>query len=82
VQAAGAQVCSCLDVAEPAIVRVLQACAGSPADRLADLQRQLRCGTQCGSCVPALRRLVAATFPAVAAPPSQDTDAQCPAPAG
>ena len=33
-------------------------CHGTDDDRLAQLQGQLRCGTQCGSCLPALRRLV------------------------
>jgi len=55
------QVCNCLDVRQDRIEAVLRDCAGSAAERLAALQRQLRCGTQCGSCLPALRRLVEAT---------------------
>jgi len=31
---------------------------GSPQDRLTSLQQQLGCGTQCGSCVPELKRLI------------------------
>ena len=31
-------------------------------DRLAQLQGALRCGTQCGSCVPELKRMVQATL--------------------
>jgi assimilatory nitrate reductase catalytic subunit len=53
------QVCSCFDVAEPRIVQVLAGCAGSEVERLAALQGTLRCGTQCGSCLPELKRLVA-----------------------
>jgi assimilatory nitrate reductase catalytic subunit len=58
VPARGAQVCNCFDVTEPEITGTLARCSGSPEARLAQLQAQLRCGTQCGSCLPALRRLV------------------------
>ena len=51
------QVCTCLNVSEAAITDCLATCAGDEAARLAQLQSQLKCGTQCGSCVPALRRL-------------------------
>jgi assimilatory nitrate reductase catalytic subunit len=37
---------------------LLQHQGGNAAQRLASLQRALRCGTACGSCLPALRRLV------------------------
>ncbi len=66
-QPAGRQVCTCLNVAEPAIVSALARCHGKDAHRLQQLQQQLGCGTQCGSCVPTLRRLVAAAVPAVPA---------------
>ncbi|MDT7836141.1 nitrate reductase [Aquabacterium sp. OR-4] len=59
--ARGAQVCTCLNISEPQIVQVLGRCEGAPAARLAQLQGALRCGTQCGSCVPQLKRLVATT---------------------
>lgn len=59
--AASAQVCNCFDVREDVIRLTLSHCSGSPAERLAQLQAEKRCGTQCGSCLPALRRLVAAT---------------------
>jgi assimilatory nitrate reductase catalytic subunit len=60
--AAGArQVCSCLGVSEGAIADALSRLAGDAAARLSALQAQLRCGTQCGSCVPELRRLVQGT---------------------
>jgi assimilatory nitrate reductase catalytic subunit len=59
----GAQVCNCFDVGEPEIQSVLARCHGGPEARLAQLQGQLRCGTQCGSCLPAVRRLVQQTQP-------------------
>jgi assimilatory nitrate reductase catalytic subunit len=52
------QVCNCFDVDEAAINGRLAACSGTPEQRLAGLQETLRCGTQCGSCLPELRRLV------------------------
>ncbi|HZY19592.1 MAG TPA: molybdopterin-dependent oxidoreductase [Ramlibacter sp.] len=58
VQAAAAQVCTCFDVREDAIRDALAGCAGSDDQRLAGLQAALKCGTNCGSCLPALRRLV------------------------
>jgi assimilatory nitrate reductase catalytic subunit len=45
-------------VTEPQIDAALARLAGSPEERLAALQRDLRCGTQCGSCLPVLRRRV------------------------
>ncbi|HEY1130015.1 MAG TPA: molybdopterin-dependent oxidoreductase [Roseateles sp.] len=59
--AASPQVCNCFDVREDAIRLTLARCSGSPAERLSQLQAQKRCGTQCGSCLPTLRRLVATT---------------------
>lgn len=58
VQSKGRQVCSCFNVTEPAIVEALAACEGAPDTRLASLQQQLKCGTNCGSCVPELRKLI------------------------
>ena len=52
------QICSCFDVSQQHIEQTLARCEGSAAARLAALQRQLRCGTQCGSCLPTLVRLV------------------------
>jgi assimilatory nitrate reductase catalytic subunit len=57
----GKTVCSCIGVSESAITQALQDCDGSDAERLATLQQGLRCGTQCGSCVPELRRMVHGT---------------------
>ena len=52
-----AQVCSCVDVSEERIVQTLGHCGGSAEERLRALQSKLRCGTECGSCMPALRTL-------------------------
>ena len=57
--ARGRVVCNCLDVAETQIVERLGSSSGSAEQRLAQLQGALRCGTQCGSCVPELRRMIA-----------------------
>ncbi len=65
VAARGRQVCNCFDVAEPEIVAALASTHGTPEQRVAQVQAALGCGTQCGSCVPELRRL--ATPRAVAA---------------
>ena len=54
----GKQICTCFDVSEPQIIAVLSRCTGAENQRLAQLQGELRCGTNCGSCVPALRKLV------------------------
>jgi assimilatory nitrate reductase catalytic subunit len=59
--ARGRQVCNCFDIDEARIRAVLARCGGERAGRLAALQAELRCGTQCGSCLPELRRLVATT---------------------
>jgi assimilatory nitrate reductase catalytic subunit len=48
-------VCACFKVGE---ARIREAVAGGAT--LAALQKTLKCGTSCGSCVPELRRLVAA----------------------
>ena len=53
------QICNCFDVDRDTIVDALATCSGSADARLAQLQRRLQCGTQCGSCLPALRALVA-----------------------
>ena len=53
-----AQVCACHDVGEEAITTTLQQCEGDAAQRLNQLQARLRCGTECGSCLPALKALV------------------------
>jgi assimilatory nitrate reductase catalytic subunit len=52
------QVCSCFDVGEAAINACLGALSGPTEARLARLQADLKCGTNCGSCIPELKRLV------------------------
>lgn len=65
VVARGRQVCTCFNVTEDAIQARLQTCTGSDEQRLAALQAGLQCGTNCGSCVPELKRLVRASAPAL-----------------
>jgi assimilatory nitrate reductase catalytic subunit len=63
-----AQVCNCFDVSEQRIRACLAGLGGDPAARLGALQAELQCGTQCGSCLPDLRRLArAVALPAEAA---------------
>lgn len=74
VVARGKTVCSCFGVTENAIGDKLRHCAGSDDERLATLQGALQCGTNCGSCLPELKRMVRATSalkaPEVAGAPS------------
>jgi assimilatory nitrate reductase catalytic subunit len=58
IAARSAQICTCFDVGEAAIRQTLAGCQGSEDQRLGQLQGALQCGTNCGSCVPELRRLV------------------------
>jgi assimilatory nitrate reductase catalytic subunit len=59
--ARGRIVCSCHGVGEATILTALQAADGDTGSKLAAVQQQLRCGTQCGSCLPELRRLATAS---------------------
>jgi assimilatory nitrate reductase catalytic subunit len=64
VQSRGKLVCSCFNVTDTAIEEQVSAMgAGSDTDeeRLASLQTALKCGTNCGSCVPEVKRLVRAS---------------------
>jgi assimilatory nitrate reductase catalytic subunit len=67
VQSRGTVVCSCLNVTDLAIDQHLSLVReggstmgylGTDEQRLASLQQTLKCGTQCGSCVPELKRRV------------------------
>ena len=58
---AGTTVCSCVGVKDIAIQQHLKIYQGDSAQRLASLQGTLKCGTQCGSCVPELRRMIQLT---------------------
>ena len=67
---AGSTVCSCVGVKDVAIQMHLKTCQGDETARLAALQGTLKCGTQCGSCVPELRRMIRLTLSSDAASPS------------
>ena len=56
--ARGRIVCNCKDVSEHEILAALE----QGAD-LNGLQQELKCGTECGSCVPEIKRLIAAHQP-------------------
>jgi assimilatory nitrate reductase catalytic subunit len=58
----GKAVCTCFNVTDTAIQDTLADCTGFAADRLAALQGALKCGTNCGSCVPQLQRMVRASM--------------------
>jgi len=74
----GKPVCTCLNVTDLAIAEHLVQCTGpaaapdarTPDGALASLQATLHCGTQCGSCVPQLQRLVRTALPVM---PAADT---------
>ncbi len=51
------QVCTCFNVDEAAIRADLAGRAGTLDERLSACQAALKCGTNCGSCLPALRSL-------------------------
>src|SRR5690606_10785660 len=50
----GKLICSCFEVGEKDIIRAIEKGANS-ADALGE---QLRCGTNCGSCIPELKTLI------------------------
>jgi assimilatory nitrate reductase catalytic subunit len=58
VQSRGKAVCTCLNVTDIAITEQLSKSFGSDERRLTELQAILKCGTNCGSCVPELKRMV------------------------
>ncbi|MFM2083920.1 MAG: hypothetical protein RLY95_738, partial [Pseudomonadota bacterium] len=59
--AKAAQVCSCLNVSADKITACLMRTQGDESNRLSKLQGELKCGTQCGSCVPTLKRMIRET---------------------
>jgi assimilatory nitrate reductase catalytic subunit len=63
VQSRGKTVCSCFNVADVAIDTHLAGTQGNADQRLALLQDALKCGTNCGSCVPELKRMVRSVAP-------------------
>ncbi len=54
---ASPQLCTCFNVSVAQAEAALAAATGDAAQRIAQTQAQLRCGTNCGSCLPHLRRL-------------------------
>jgi assimilatory nitrate reductase catalytic subunit len=59
------QVCTCFNVSEEAIRAELPRCTGGPDERVAQLQRSLKCGSNCGSCLPTLRQLAKSVLPVI-----------------
>jgi assimilatory nitrate reductase catalytic subunit len=64
VQSRGKQICACFNVTENAIAAQLGLCKGNEDQRLAQLQSALECGTNCGSCLPEVKRMVRLSIPA------------------
>jgi assimilatory nitrate reductase catalytic subunit len=66
-KARGRVVCNCFNVAESEISEKLSGHdwinAGTPAAVLSSLQGQLKCGTNCGSCVPELKKIILGSSP-------------------
>ncbi|MEQ1516699.1 MAG: molybdopterin-dependent oxidoreductase, partial [Usitatibacteraceae bacterium] len=58
---AGRVVCQCFNVTEDTIRASLGEIEGEPGVRCGALQQALKCGTNCGSCLPELRQLVTTT---------------------
>lgn len=63
----GRIVCNCWNLGESEIALFARQCSGPPEAVLAALQATLKCGTECGSCLPELRRFCVATRPRQAA---------------
>ncbi len=63
VQSRGKLVCSCFNVTDAAIDEQLATATstGTDEERFASLQAALKCGTNCGSCVPEVKRQVRAS---------------------
>ena len=59
-QARGRIVCNCLNVSEAEIIDALKGRQGLAHNLLIDIQQKLKCGTNCGSCVPELKQLIEA----------------------
>ncbi|TAL23011.1 MAG: nitrate reductase [Aquabacterium sp.] len=54
----GRQVCTCFNVTEPQINEALGTYTGTEETRFAQLQTDLKCGTNCGSCIPELKKII------------------------
>ena len=70
-KARGRVVCNCFNVAESEIGEALTnhdwINAGTPDAVLASVQQKLKCGTNCGSCVPEMRKIILAQRPSAKA---------------
>jgi len=66
----GKTVCTCFNVTDTEIDAHLAQCVGAANQRLESLQSTLKCGTNCGSCLPQLQRIVKTSLP-IAAPDRQ-----------
>ena len=64
VQSRGKQICACFNVTDNAIAAQLGQCKGNEDQRLVQLQSVLECGTNCGSCLPEVKRMVRLSIPA------------------
>jgi assimilatory nitrate reductase catalytic subunit len=56
---AGPTICACFGISRDAICEAIHEGAGTPAE----IGAQLKAGTNCGSCIPELKRLIAQTVP-------------------
>lgn len=56
----GRVICNCLNVSESEIMTYLKSNFKQNANPLSTLQGALKCGTECGSCLPELRRTIEA----------------------
>jgi assimilatory nitrate reductase catalytic subunit len=63
VQSRGKQVCACFNVTDAEIAGRLAGLHGTDDERMTALQSALKCGTNCGSCVPELKRMTRAIIP-------------------
>jgi len=64
VMARGKQICTCFNITESDIATQLKQCKGNEDQRLAQLQGALKCGINCGSCLPEVKRMVRLSIPA------------------
>ena len=64
VQSRGKQICTCFNVTDADISTQLGQCKGNEDQRLAQLQGALKCGTNCGSCLPEVKHMVRMSIPA------------------
>ena len=56
--ARGRVICNCLNISEAEIMNQLKSISSDSQNKLGALQNTLKCGTECGSCLPELRRIV------------------------